>query len=408
MTRRRALFVAADLPWPPDAGGRIATLNILEAFSSVFTVDLVALADPAAPPELGHLREICEQVVIVRHPFTFGRHPARQIGVAAASTLSSTPYRLRKFASRRLGDAIATLGETHSYAIAHFDQFGVAPYRPDKWPTTIAHHNVESDVYRLGAAEARDPLRRYWLDRERRKLAQVEATLLPAFDHVYALAAEDAELIRELGVDRVSVLPMPAPATVPDRPPPATPSILSLGSMSWFGVGAGLAWFGEYVLPLVRARVPEARWVIAGAHAPRRIRSLATKPGIELAGHVDDLSGLVAGTRVAIVPLMVAGGIRMKLLDFMAWRVPAVATTLAARGLGFADGHGAMRRNSPEDFASAVVDMLTDDARWSEVERRGAAFIAQHHGKAQLLEGVVMGTESAMERHRRVAGGRGV
>ena len=102
------------------------------------------------------------------------------------------------------------------------------------------------------------------------------------------------------------------------------------------------------------------------------VRELSRQPGVEVLGHVDDLSATVASTRVGIVPLMVAGGIRMKLLDFMAWRIPAVATSLAARGLGFTDGCGAFRRDTPEAFADAVIELLSDDHLWLDCERRGA------------------------------------
>ena len=408
MSKDRVLFIAADLPWPPDSGGRIATLRILEAYASLFVVDLVAIADPVGEPDPTHIRDICDQVTIVPHPFTFGRHPVRQLALAATSMLSPTPYRLRKFASKPLARAIAAQSAAHAYAIAHFDQFGVAPYHLTALPTTMAHHNVESDLYRRGAAQAGDPLSRLWLDRERDKLARSEATLLPAFDHVFALAGEDAELSRGLGIDRVSILPMPAPAPVPDRQPPIEHTILSLGSMGWFGVSAGLAWFGEHVFPLVQARVPDVRWRIVGAHAPRRIRTLARRRGIELLGHVDDLDKVVAKTRVGVVPLMVAGGIRMKLLDLMAWRVPTVATTLAARGLGFPDGHGVTRRDRPGGFADAVVALLTDDVQWLETERRGVEYINAHQRQPQLVSAISRGVEAAVEHHQQRERHRGV
>ena len=399
MMQRRALFIAGDLPWPPDGGGRIATLRVLEAYASLFTVDLIAIADPAMDVDLRRLNEICARVTVVRHPFTFGRHPIRQLAVAAASAASRQPYRLRKFANGRLAAIIAEHRASTAYGIAHYDQFGIAQYFIRDLPSTMTHHNVELDLYRLGVARARDPLRKFWLERERDKLEHAESALLPRFDHVFALAPEDADLLRGLGVDRVSVIPMPSPPADPDREPPREPVILSLGSMSWFGVAEGLLWFGQRVLPRVREQVPEVRWQIVGAHAGHLVRELSRQPGVEVLGHVDDLSETVASTRVGIVPLMVAGGIRMKLLDFMAWRIPAVATSLAARGLGFTDGCGAFRRDTPEAFADAVIGLLSDDRLWLDCERRGADYVTANHSPLQLGEAVAAGVDRAVRHH---------
>ncbi len=400
---RRALFIAADLPWPPDGGGRIATLRVLEAYASRFVIDLVVLGDPPGEPDLGPLPDLCSRITVVQHPFTFGRHPLRQIAVAARSSWSREPYRLRKFRSRELARVIAAHRASRGYDVAHYDQFGVAPYHSAAMPSTMTHQNVESDLYRLGAASARDPLRRFWLQRERDKLAAAESRLLVAFDQVFALAPEDADLLQRLGVERVSVIPMPAPVPRDDRRPPRQPQIMSLGSMSWFGVTDGLTWFANEVWPIVRAEIPGVRWCIVGAHANGTIRELARQPGIDLLGHVEDLTPIIATTRVAIVPLMVAGGIRMKLLDFMAWRVPSVATSLAARGLEFADGEGAFRRDTPSEFARTVTDLLTDDGLWIETERRGAAFITSRHSPQRLADAIAAGADAAIRRHRRAA-----
>jgi glycosyltransferase involved in cell wall biosynthesis len=403
-TSRAALFVAGDLPWPPDGGGRIATLRVLEAFAANFTVDLVAIADPVGAVNLGPLPEICRTVEVVRHPFTFGRHPIRQLALAAAATIGSEPYRLRKFRSRQLQAAVARLKAERAYDVVHYDQFGVAPLVSTDVPTTMTHQNVESEIYRLGARQARDPVRRAWLGLERDKLARAERSVLAAFDEVFVLAPEDTDLLRELGLERLAVIPMPAPTIAPPREPPNVPTILSLGSMSWFGVAQGLEWFASEVFPRVRAKVPDAIWNVVGAHPSRSIKMLEGTPGIAIHGHVQDLDALVHATRCAIVPLNVAGGIRMKLLDFMAWRVPSVATPLACRGLAFDDGCGSWREEDPAPFANRVVQLLTDDGMWRETVECGVRYVERHHQAANLEAAVLAGVGRAIDHHTSTRG----
>lgn len=407
-TRRRAaaLVVAADVPWPPDGGGRIATLRILEAFASLYDVDLVALADPRIPLDTSELERMCRRVIVVPHPFTFGRHRLRQLAIAARSLLSPEPYRLRKFSSRRLRAVLRDLYASSTYEVVHFEQFGVAPYLGSRHVSTITTHNVETEIYRLGARSARSRVRRLWARVEGAKLQRAEPRLLRRFDQVFVLALDDADLLRGMGVERVDIVPMPAPpAASPRTVPPPGPVIMSIGSMSWFGVEDGLLWFHERVLPLVRNHVPDARWELVGPNAGQPILALDGQPGVTLRGYVDDIQAEVRRARVGVIPLQIGGGIRMKLLDLMAWGLPCVSTSLGARGLGFTDGAGCFRCDEPAAFAAAVVTLLRDDEAWRLCAQAGRDFVVTEHTPERLRDAVQGGVAKAL-RHASVRSAR--
>ncbi len=393
------LFVAADLPWPPDGGGRIASLNVLESFARLFEVDLVALADPFRPVELDHLEALCRRVDIVSHPFTFGRHPLRQGLVAARSLLSREPYRLRKFRSRPFGRLLDERRAAEAYDLIHYEQFGVTTYRRDGEPSTAMVQNVESLIYRL-ARGGSSVIGRAWATVEAGKLTRREPAVLREFDTVFVISSSDRDALAELGVDRTIVVPMPAPPSRPARPFPPQPRILSLGSMSWFGVADGLQWFHDRVFPGIRARVPGVRWELVGPGASAAVRAFARNPAIELTGYVDDVRAHVEGARVAVVPLQIAGGIRMKILDLMAWGLPSVATEIGAQGLGFADGEGCYRRDDPRAFEDAVVTLLTDEARWLATADAGRRYVGIHHAPGNLDAAILGGVEAALRRAR--------
>jgi glycosyltransferase involved in cell wall biosynthesis len=399
----RALFLAADLPWPRDGGGRIGTLHLLEAMCRLYEVDLVAMADSQGEPDLDYLRSICASVEVVPIPFTFGRHRVRQSFVFGRGLFSREPYRIRKFRSGRFERAVRRRFAAGRYDLLHCDSLGTVPYArlaPPDLPATMAHHNMESDIYRLAAQQATNPLRRLLASVEERKLRRAEATLLPTFDRTFVVAPEDAELLHRLGVERTTVLPMPAPSLSAARQaPPAGRRILSLGSMSWYGVADGLLWFHDQVLPLVRERVPDVEWELVGPYAPVSIRRLDGEAGIRVAGYVRELLPHVASARVAIVPLRIAGGVRIKLLDCLAWGLPAVATSVGARGLEFPDGSGCFREDDPAALAERVVALLTDDRLWLSTAEAGRRFVTEHHSAARFDGAVESGIQAAVE-HR--------
>ena len=409
--RGRALFLAADLPWPLDGGGRIATYRVLESLLRRYDVDLVAMADVDGRPELGPLATMCRDVRVVRVPFTLGRHRVRQSLSFARSQLSTEPYRLRKFRSRVFAYEVRDRLDRTSYDLIHCDQFGAFSYvslASAAIPRVAAHQNVESDMYRLAGASG-GRLRRWLAGREAARLARAEPRLLAAFDRVLTLAPEDTELLAAMGIDRVTTLPLPAQqveAGAPGQPPAGPPRghrIVSLGSMSWYGVADGLVWFHDRVLPLVRREVPDVEWQIAGPNAPPAIRRFAGEPGIVLSGYVDDVDADLRRARAGIVPLHVAGGVRVKILRFMEIGLPAVSTSLGARGLAFADGQGCFRRDDPEGFAAAVVALLVDDAGWLRAAEAGGRYLAASH-KREGFDAAVDAALDAAEAHARRRG----
>jgi glycosyltransferase involved in cell wall biosynthesis len=402
LPRPRVLFVAADVPWPADGGGRIATLRNLQAFASFCDVDLLALSDPVSELDLTELANMCRSVTVVRHPFTFGLHRRRQIAEAARSLVSRWPYRIRKFRSPTFRRALDRLRAEHSYDLVHFDQFGVTPYWAAGVPSTYGCQNVESDLYENAVTNARSPLARLWARQEAWKLRFAEQRLIRRFDEVFVLAPEDAILLEAIGVERTRLLPMPAPSISPARTvPPARPTILSLGTMSWFGVEDGLLWFRHEVYPRILDAVPGVRWLLVGANAGPAIRRLHGVDAISLLGYVEDLAPILAEARVAIVPLHVAGGVRMKLLDLMAAGVPAVATSIGARGLSFGDGEGCFRRDEPATFADVVITLLQDDGCWSEAASRGRAYLGVHHTSELLEQAIRAGVADVLVRDGR-------
>jgi glycosyltransferase involved in cell wall biosynthesis len=395
-----ALFIAADLPYPADGGGRIATLRVLEAMAADRPVDLIALADLDTPEIGDHLRRLCRTVTVVPHPFTLGRHRTRQMSLALRSALSTTPYRVAKFRSRRLERAIAASKADGRYELIHHDQFGVAEYRDARYPSTLTTQNVESEIFRLGATRSEGRVRRTWAALEARKLRRAEPRLDSAFDHVFALSRLDAELLEQIGVTGATVLPISVDAP-PDAPIATVPgpTLLTMGSMSWFGVEDGLLWFHRDIWPTVRARVPDVRWQIVGPNAGPAIQRLGLEPGIAVRGYVEDIRDVVHESRVALVPLHVAGGIRIKLLELMADARPSVATTVGAQGIDCDDGEGVFRRDDPAGFAEATIRLLTDDELWQRTGRAGWGFVRTHHTRAAMSDALRMGIDTAIARH---------
>ena len=82
---------------------------------------------------------------------------------------------------------------------------------------------------------------------------------------------------------------------------------------------------------------------------------------------------------VAIVPLRIGGGTRLKILDAMALGVPVVATTIGAEGIDAVPGRDLVIADSPLQFARAVAEVATSPAVARGLAEAGRALVEERY-----------------------------
>jgi glycosyltransferase involved in cell wall biosynthesis len=82
---------------------------------------------------------------------------------------------------------------------------------------------------------------------------------------------------------------------------------------------------------------------------------------------------------VAVAPLWIAQGTQNKVLEAMAAGVPVVATTAAVQGIdGQADRHFRIA-DEPEEWARAVLDLVTHPAEADALAERARALVLERY-----------------------------
>ena len=119
----------------------------------------------------------------------------------------------------------------------------------------------------------------------------------------------------------------------------------------------------DEVLPLVRARHPEARVTIVGRGDPAELTQVQL-PNVEATGEVPDVRPYLEQAAVVAVPIRAGSGTRFKVVEGLAVGAPMVSTTVGCEGIGVEDGEHLLVADSAEGFAEAIVRLLDDtDAR---------------------------------------------
>jgi glycosyltransferase involved in cell wall biosynthesis len=136
-------------------------------------------------------------------------------------------------------------------------------------------------------------------------------------------------------------------------------TILSFGTMSWPPNVDSVLYFVQSIYPLIRSRMPGARFKVVGANPPDEVRSLAlADPSIEVTGFVEDIRDVASDTAAFVVPLRIGSGMRVKILSAMSMGLPIVTTPVGCEGILLRHREQALVAESPQEFADSVVELL--------------------------------------------------
>jgi glycosyltransferase involved in cell wall biosynthesis len=313
-------------------------------------VDLVAFDDGSAAPDA--LADIGVETHLVPYEPTPARVAA---GLRHMRSLSGA-----RFWDARIARSIRELSATRRYDLVQVEYSVLAPHVAlARGATTVLDlHNVESRLIRSSASIRRAALRPA-VFAEAHALARLERWALRRFD-VKVFVSE-----KEVGH-----LP-PAPGTlvcpngwdVPPAPPPAgDPKVaIFIGLLGWAPNTDAARWLLEAVWPRVRAQVADARLLVVGREPPPELAALAP-PGAEVVASPPDVAPYLARAAVALAPLRVGGGSRLKILEALAAARPVVATSIGAEGLETLIGRGVTVADDADALAAAIVERFKDPA----------------------------------------------
>ena len=128
----------------------------------------------------------------------------------------------------------------------------------------------------------------------------------------------------------------------------------------------GIVWFIEYILPLIRKKIPDIHLTIVGSDTTERLRAMES-PTITVTGYVEDVSCYFSESRVFVSPLLHGAGVKGKIGQSFSYGLPVVTTSIGAEGMHLTDRHNALISDSETAFASKVIDLYTDKFLWQQI-----------------------------------------
>lgn len=339
----KILLVSTAWPWPTRKGYQLRLLQLASGLARWHDVTLLVPArtgESAAPPAPGEPRFAVETFRMSRAAAARGVGAACFAGRSLESGLVDSEdlrRRLRELSPRfdcvllqlvRLAGVTGELGGT-PWVLDLVDSLSLNLERRAALDRFWMRPLLRFEARRLAA------------DERRMIAASAAALLVSERDRRHLAAALPPQLAARLAVVPMALPPAPPPVpssaladAAPRAPRSAGEAELAItGNLGYFPTARGILWFLDQVWPEVARRHPQARLLVAGARPPRRLARQVRRLGGRLVADPADLPALLAGSDLALAPLLAGSGTPIKLLEALAAGIPAVATPAAAEGL---------------------------------------------------------------------------
>lgn len=205
----------------------------------------------------------------------------------------------------------------------------------------------------------------------------------------FVCSEHDRQYLSErLRLPRITVIPnaVGLPTEVP--PLPRSRIALFVGALRYEPNLLAARWLIRDIWPLVRARVPDARLLVAGDGAELLEPALAGMEGVAVLGYVRSLESVYRDAEVACCPIRTGSGTRIKLIEAAAMGRPIVSTTIGAEGLGMVNDVHALIRDDAPGLADAVADLMLDRALGERIAAEARRLVEAKNARESVIASV--------------------
>lgn len=356
----KSIHLAPYSPCPPNSGGVIRIESIWRGLAAAGEVQYALLGDC---PAREFRKQLYEKGTWI---FPAGRETPiqRQLRCMRASLTGKCIPAARYLSKKRVARLTSMIRDAGADVVIMGDTYMselIPALRKLDVRIVIDTHNVESNVHRLVARNARslgERLANYLLYRN---TLAVEKRYFHLADQIWAISEEDAECYRkQFGLRNVYAIPSSLDLTRYARHHDEEPnSIVYTGYYSYWPNADAALRFIEISRQLKARGVEHKLYLVGRSPTPRMLEEAAGHEQIAITGEVPDIRPYIGKAAVFGVPLLAGSGVKTKMLEAMAMGKAIVTSPIGAQGLEITSGQHA-EVVEIDKFADAIAELLSN------------------------------------------------
>ena len=389
----KVLFICNKSPFPAIEGGPIAMKSIIDGLlESGHQVKVLAVNSEKYNVNLNDIPEEIKQktgLKLVQLDLRI------RIFGALKAFFRNRSYHVERFVSDIFDRELIAILKSDQFDVVQLETVFMAPYistirAHSKAVIVLRAHNIEHLIWKRLARQTPFFAKKYYLNHLSETLQRFELDSLNEVDGIAAITRKDAAFFR--GYTHKPVVDIPY-GIDPENFSPAfevddLPVFFHLGSMNWIPNIEGIRWVLDHVWPLVIAKMPKARFVLAGRFMPEWLLNYKA-PGIEVVGEVENAAEFVQTKQIAVVPLLSGSGIRIKIIEAMALGKTVVTTRVGAEGINYTDQSNIFIADDAAKMAAIMVQLLQYPQKAYNCGKAARKLVEMQHDSNKVIERLI-------------------
>lgn len=387
----RVLVVCHKMPYPPNDGGAIATLSMIQGFEqSGDEVQVLCMQTHKHGISLAELPESLTKQITWHQQWMNTR--INYFALIWNLLFSSKPYNATRFYSRAFAVKLKKIVTESTFDVIQLEGLYVTPYLSEirKYTNAIVAlraHNVEYEIWERLAGNSKNIIKRRYFNLLAKRMQRMEFEALAKIDLLVPITRRDAAILAFEKSENVFVCPTGISSNAVVEAIPAKPNtVFYIGALDWLPNQEGLLWFLERVWKKLQISHPHWKFIIAGRNAsPGFVQKLSLYP-VTYVGQVENARDFMLEHNIMVVPLWSGSGMRIKIIEGMACSKCVLTTSLGAEGIAATPGTELFIGNSDTEFISILSQLFENHESIHQVGKNAGKFIQTNYDNKQLID----------------------
>ena len=212
--------------------------------------------------------------------------------------------------------------------------------------------------------------------------------LLGGIQHVRVLTPRLKEMAESINPNgRYWVVPLALDTALYNMQPPAPEPVVGLiGSMHWEPSRSAAERLITRIWPLVKEAFPQAKLFIAGWNAARYLQKYSSRQDLRLAQNLAHPSDFFSKAAVMVYAPSRGSGMKVKVMESMAYGVPVVTTWEGVEGIDYENGRECWVAETDEELAGKVCRLLGNSAERQQMREAARTLIDGRYSPRPVVD----------------------
>ncbi|PCH91070.1 MAG: glycosyl transferase family 4 [Bacteroidetes bacterium] len=370
----KILQICHKTPYPPRDGGSIAMNNLTQGLiDHGHEVKVLAMNTPKSFIDIDKLPADYRKNTSIEAVFI---DTNIKIIDAFLNLFKSSSYNIDRFISKDFETKLKDILEAGSFDVVQLESLFLVPYldvirKYSSAKVVMRAHNVEFEIWMRRMQACKNILKKQYLNLLANRLKTYEVDHINSYDGIAAITPRDAEMLRLHGCT-IPITDIPIgmdlidSEAIPRKSHGSPTSLFHLGSMDWMPNQEAIKWFLDDVWPKITKAFPNLKLNLAGRNMPDWILK-SNFHNVIVEGEINNVKEYMASEDIMIVPLISGSGMRVKIIEGMAFGKVIISTSVGAEGINYEHEKDILIANTANEYVEMVGKCFSDNDLYHDI-----------------------------------------